>query len=367
MSDPRRALAHPASSVTRRRFLHLSGMGVAAAFLAACGDDDSDGSGSNTTGAGAAGEGRANLSSLQIGDFSPSYIPHWTYMSALSLGYMDEVGISEIETVVSDEYIAGLISGSLDLAHGDTNVYLGSAEASGEPLKMITFYRTSEWHIMGVREGIESADDLRGATVTGGPLEGRNNWVQRRILNELGLDPDSDVQMVPTSGGADDRLAAVLTGTVDAASMFPRHRHALEEAGGQFLFEELTPAPQEAFGAMQGWLDENEDTAFAWVLGELRGRQWVKDPANKEQAYTIMRDLGYEIPPEFEDLYDVELEQISDDGGFEPDDMDQFISELVESGDVPGGIEWRDHVDFTYLWAAQDELGLPRRPDPDSL
>lgn len=365
--------------LTRRKFVRLGSMGALGAFLAACGGgtaapSTTAGTATSTTAAtattattAATGGRTANLSTLRIGDFSPSYIPPWTYRSAEAQGYMGEVGIEEMETIVSDEYIAGLISESLDIAHGDTNVFLGSAETSGEPIRMLTFYRTSEYQIMGVREGIDTPEDLRGATITGGPLDGRNTVVQRKIVAELGLDPDTDVQFVPTSGGSDDRLVAVLTGTVDAASMFPRHRFALEEAGGKFLYEELEPAPQEAFAVMQSWLDENEDTAYAWTLAELRGRQWLHDPANKDEAYQIMIDLGYEIPPEFIELYEVELEQISPDGGFETDDMDNFIAELEETAEVPEGVEWRDHVDFTYLWAAQEELGLPLRPDPSAV
>jgi hypothetical protein len=35
---------------------------------------------------------------------------------------------------------------------------------------------------------------------------------------------------------------------------------------------------------------------------------------------------------------------------------------LVLTGDVPKGVDWRKYMDLTYLWAAQDALGIPRRP-----
>ena len=361
--------------VNRRRFLQLGGMGLAGAVIAACGG----GAGSTTTAAAgtattsapgttaAAGGGiTANLSTISIGDFNPNYAAQRGYHMADALGYFDEVGIEDIEYVLSEEYVPGLIGGSLHLAHADTNVIIGSAHESGEPLKIISLYRVNEWQIMGVAAGIEEPEDLIGKNITGGQLEGRNTVVQRQILERMGIDP-SQVNFVPTSGGSDARLQALITNTVQGASVFPRHRFALEEAGGKFIYEELFPAPQECFAAMGPWLEENHATAVAFIVAELRGRQFVMDPANKDQAFDMMVERGFEIPDEFRELYQVEIDQFSPDGGFDVEAMDTFIEELKQTGDVPEGAEWRDYVDFTYLWEAQDILGIPRNPDPDAL
>jgi ABC-type nitrate/sulfonate/bicarbonate transport system substrate-binding protein len=255
------------------------------------------------------------------------------------------------------------MGGSLDITHGDTSVFFGSAAASGQPITMISLYRDHEWWIMGVRKGIEKPEDLKGGKITGGSLDGRNTWVMRKVVEKLGLDPNKDVEFVPSSGGSDNRLQALLAGTVDGASIFPRHRAGLEAAGGKVLFQELQQAPQEGFAAMGGWLEKNEDTAYAWARADVKARQWMFDPANKEQSYKTMRDLGFEIPPEFEALYEVELQQISRDGGFESGEvMDKFLKDLAETGGVPADLDWRKYIDMKYVWAAQEALGLPKRP-----
>ena len=231
--------------VDRRKFLKIGGVGLLGTILAACGV----GSETTTTAAATtttAGTGTtlgttttvidkivANLNKVVMGDFNPNYAAQWSYSLAQALGYLEEYGIEDLERLLTDEYIAGLIGGSIDITHGDTNVFLGSAEASGEPIKIISMYRINEWQILGVRAGIETAEDLIGGTITGGQLEGRNTFVQKKIVTALGLDPETDVQFVPTSGGSDGRLQAVLAGTVDGASLFPRHRFAIEEAGGK--------------------------------------------------------------------------------------------------------------------------------------
>ena len=347
----------PQIRLPRREFLKLGGAGVLGTIIAAGTLDIAGAQTVNPENV------KANLKKLIMGDFNPNYATQWSYRLAQALGYLEDGGIEEFEVILSEEYMPGLIGGSLDITHGDTSVFFGSAVASGLPIKMISLHRDKEWWIMGVRKGIETAEDLKGKKVTGGGLGGRNTWVQKQVVKKLGLDPDKDVEFVPSSGGSDGRLGAIMAGSIDAGSLFPRHRSALEEAGGKFLFEELTLAPQEGFAAMQGWLDKNEDTAYAWVYADIKARQWLFDPANKEKAYSIMRDLGYEIPPAFEALYKVELDQISPDGGFESAEaMDSFVKDLSQTGEVPADLDWRKYVEMKYVWAAQEALGLPKRP-----
>jgi ABC-type nitrate/sulfonate/bicarbonate transport system substrate-binding protein len=304
---------------------------------------------------------QSNLKAIQIGDFNPNYAAQWTVRLAQALGYFKEHGIDEFDVTLTQEYIPGLIGGSLDIAHGDTSEFIGAGEASGLPIKMISIYRHNELWILGVGKGIETVDDLKGKNISGGNLAGRNTWVQKQIITKLGL-KESDVNFVPSSGGSDGRLGAVIAGTLQGASLFPRHKKPLEEAGGKFIFEELTPSPQEAYGAMGGWLEANEDAVYAFTLADLKARQWLFKPENKDKAYQAMRDLGYDIPDGFVELYQTELEQISPDGGFDTAAMDQFIKDIALTGEVPAGVDWRKYFDLKYLWAAQDALGLTRRP-----
>lgn len=347
----------PQIVLPRRDVLKLGGAGILGTIIAA---GTLDIAGAQTVDA---SKVKANLKKLIMGEFNPNYATQWSYRLAQALGYLEEGGIEEFEVILSEEYMAGLIGGSLDVTHGDTSVFIGGGVASELPVKMISLYRDKEWWIMGVGPGIETAEDLKGKKITGGGLAGRNTWVMRQVVQKLGLDPETDVEFVPTSGASDNRMAALINGVVQGASVFPRHRVGLEAGGGKFLFEELTQAPQEGFASMGGWLEANEDTAYAWVYADIKARQWLFDPANKERAYQIMIDLGYEIPPEFVAMYDVELDQISPDGGFESAEvMEQFLTDLAETGSVPKGVDWRKYIDMKYVWAAQDALGLPRRP-----
>jgi ABC-type nitrate/sulfonate/bicarbonate transport system substrate-binding protein len=306
---------------------------------------------------------KANLNKLRMGDFNPNYATQWTYRLAQSLGYLKEVGIEEFTVTMSDQYIPGLIGGSLDITHGDTDAFIGAAAKSGLPIKMISVYRDKEWWIMGARKGINSPADLKGKKITGGSLDGRNTWVMKQVVKSLGLNPDKDVEFVPMSGASDKRLQALITGTVDAASLFPRHKFGLEAAGGKLLYAKAHAAPQEGYGVMGSWLSKNEKTVAAYVLADMKARQWLFKPENKEKAYKIMVDLGYSIPDSFKKLYNEELAQISPDCGFEnAAAMDTFCDNLKSTGKIPKDMDWHKVIDMTYVWEAQKALGLPKRP-----
>lgn len=348
----------PLLYLPRRAFLKIGGAGVLGTIIAA---------GTLPMARGAQKPSvenvMANLHSLKLGEFNPNYAAQWSVRLAQALGYLKEVGINDIDIVLSDQYMPGLIGGSLNVTHSDTDVLFGSGLKSKLPIKMISCYRHAEWWIMGVRKGINKPQDLKGAKITGGSLNGRNTLIQRQIVRKLGLDPDKDVKFVPMGGGSDKRLAALINGQVDAASVFPRHKAPLEKEGGKFIFEQIHHTPQESYAALGSWLARNEDTAYAYVRADIRARQWLFKPENKQKAYDIMVKLGYKIPDQFKNLYQVELDQISPDGGFESAKvMDEFVNDLAAIGTLPKNFDWRKYVDMKYVWAAQKALGLPKRP-----
>ena len=342
----------------RRDVLMMGGAGLLGTFIAAA----------TVKGAGASQMAsikniKANLHSLRIGEFNPNYASALGYRMAQALGYFKEHGIDDIHVTLSDQYIAGLVGGSLDVTRTDTDAIMNAAARSGKPFKMISCYRDKEWWIMGVRKGINKPEDLKGKKITGGPIDGHNTWVQRQIVKKLGLDPNKDVEFVPTSGGSDKRLLALINGTVDAASLFPRHEKGLKDAGGHFMYHNPQAAPQEGYGALGEWLEKNEDTAYAFILADIQARQWVYKPENKEKTFETMEKLGYKITPAFKAGYKESLAQMSPDGGFEDAaSMDAFLAPERETGKVPKDFDWRKVVDMKYVWAAQKALGLPQRP-----
>jgi ABC-type nitrate/sulfonate/bicarbonate transport system substrate-binding protein len=307
----------------------------------------------------------AVMSSITVGINNPNYATQVPVILARDRGYFEEVGITEIEVLETDDYIAGLLGGSLQITQGDTDVAFGSAEASGEDITYLGTYRGNEYQILAVGPDIESAEDLVGADLTGGALGSRNQLLVERIVEELGIDSD-DVNFVPQGGNSDATLQAIISGTVDGGALFPRHRFALEEAGGQFLYEQFEELPQEGILAMGDFVEENRETVHAYLCATLRARQDMYDAVGDEAAASAiideMREAGFEIPVEFEGVFDLEVEQITRDGGFDPARMDALVEEQIMLENLPEGIDWRQFVDVEPINEVQEALGLDVNP-----
>jgi len=347
-------------------------VGVVAMVATACGGSDADSSDGDTSTEDGAGEEAAAaagscddpgevLEEITVGINNPNYATQLAVVMADERGYFADEGIQDVEIIETDEYIAGLIGGSLFIAQGDSDVTFGSAEASGEDLRYLGTYRNGEYQIMGVAPGVESPQDLVGQPVTGGDLEGRNTALMSKYLTELGVDPE-EVEFVPMGGNSDARLQAVMEGTVQAASLFPRHRVPLEEAGGSFMYEEFEVNPQEGVIAMGETVDTECATVTAFLTATLRARQDMYDFSQAEENLQLMRDRGFEIPDYFAELYQVEVEQVGIDAGFDPAEMDELVAEQIELGNLPEGMDWRQYVDLGPLHAAQESLDIELHP-----
>ena len=50
------------------------------------------------------------------------------------------------------------------------------------------------------------------------------------------------------------------------------------------------------------------------------------------------------------------------DGGATEGAFDEWNEDMIANENVPAGFDWRDHVDFSCLTEAQEELGLEVKP-----
>lgn len=304
---------------------------------------------------------------LVVGVDNPYYLFHEDVLMADKLGYFEEYGIEEVEIVTLEDPLPALIGGSVDFALYDSDTAIAAAE-KGADIRFLSVYLGGEANILGVGPGIESADDLKGKTITGGQFGSRNDFLIRKLLTDNGIDPDNDVNLVSTGGQSNERLQAVIAGTVDGASLQLRHRDILAAEGGQFLFEEIGAVPQNGWSAGR-ILQESPETAAAFLAATLKARQYIIDQDNKDEVLDYVSTLDFELPEEYKNAYADENADSyhTGDGGFETGDMDQFIDEQIGFEVLAEGTDWRDFTDLVPLWRAQKALGLDLRPAPEDL
>jgi NitT/TauT family transport system substrate-binding protein len=111
--------------------------------------------------------------------------------------------------------IQALIGGSVDLVLGSIFDPL-SAIAGGADVVVIGSFNNSPPYVMAARPDVREVKDLRGRKVGVRSLTGPATATTQFILEESGLDPRRDVQILRV-GGTAVRLAALKDGQIDAA------------------------------------------------------------------------------------------------------------------------------------------------------
>lgn len=339
--------------------------------LAACGGDDSSkaagGSATAVPTAESQVDGKIDTSkvkkSLVVGVDNPYYLFHEDVIVAQEKGYLKDVGIDNVKIVETEDPLPGLIGGSLDLVLYDTDTAIAAGVKSKAGITYLSPYLGGEANILGVRKGIDTAADLKGKTITGGQFGSRNDFLIRKLLTDHGIDPDKDVKLVSTGGQSNERLQAVLAGTVDGASLQLRHKSLLEAQGGKFLFQEVEQVPQVGWSATKLW-KESPETVAAFLSATLKARAYIDDISHKQDVLSIMAKKNFDLPPDYRAAYASENNPSyhTKDGGFEVADMDKFVKTQIELKVIPKGTDWHDYVNPLPLWRAQKSLGLPLRP-----
>lgn len=302
-------------------------------------------------------------SKLTVGVDNPHYIFSEDLVVANAKGYFKDVGIDEVDIKVLDEVVPPLIGGSLDLVQTDTDLIMAAAQKTNSGLRYLGVTFGGEFIGLAVRKGINSAGDLEGKQIAAGRANSRTDSNIRRLLTEHGVNVDKDVKLMNTGGTANDRLTALLSGTVDAATLQMRHRGFVEAQGGKFLWEETHQVPGVGWAAGK-LLSESPDTVAAFMEAVLKARAFINDVNNKDEVLRLMRAAKYDIPAEYAAVY--ADENANDyhvlDAGFEVGNMDKFVADSVKFETAPQGTKWREIADLVPLWRAQKALGIPLRP-----
>lgn len=154
------------------------------------------------------------------------------------MGFFEEEGLTvSLETADgSSAALQVVASGSADVTNSEV-VSTVSAVAQGVPVTSFAGIVVNyPWRI-GVLEGssVQSAEDLRGKKVGIISLASGSNPFARAWMSENGLDPDSDVELIPVGGGP-AALAAIESGEVDALAHYTELYATFANLGSPFRF-----------------------------------------------------------------------------------------------------------------------------------
>ena len=336
----------------------------AAMLVAACGGDGDD-AGTTETGTKAKSDGKLSLDQVKLAIDNDDYMNQLAWMIADDK-YWPALGFTKkAEVVASDEYIAGLVGGSVWVAQGESDVIWAALAEGSVPLTIIGVEKDTEAWFLGIRKGVNK-DNLKGLKISGGPAGDRNVTVGEKILEDLGTNP-KDLKWVQIEGGSDDRLQAMLAGQIDVAVLQPRHLLPLKQGGGQMIYQEYKDVPQEVWVVKNETMEKNKDAVCAYLEGRIAAKQWASQGEDHTQNQAAAVEIGkkYDLEPSEGDLDEWNAEMKYNwalTGGTPLEAFDQWNKDMIENGNVPEGFDWKKFADFSCLTQAQEKLGLEVAP-----
>ncbi|MGH8891860.1 MAG: ABC transporter substrate-binding protein [Actinomycetes bacterium] len=333
---------------------------AAALLVAACGGGDDGGD----TGTGDGGDG-LSMDQVKLAIDNDDYMNQLAWMIADDKYWPDLGFTKDAEVVASDEYIAGLVGGSVWIAQGESDVIWAALAEGSVPMTIVGVEKDTEAWFLGIREGVDK-NALEGLKISGGPAGDRNITVGEKILEQLGTDPES-MEWVQIEGGSDDRLQALIAGQIDVAVLQPRHLLPLDQANGEMIFQEYQDVPQEVWVVKDETMEKNKDAVCAYLEGRIAAKQWASEGEdftdNQDAAVAIGEK--YDLKPTEGDLEEWQVEMEYNwalTGGTPLEAFDQWNDDMIANGNVPEGFDWKEHADFSCLTQAQENLGLEVQP-----
>lgn len=234
---------------------------------------------------------------------------------AVGHGYFEDEGlnVNVTSTGGSAPTLQAVISGQLDIGSATPEPVLQFAESGGEfgGVTMVYNYVRKPTGSIAVLadSGIESLQDLAGATIGNSSLGSGNLLLADAILDSVGLEPESDYQHIAVGTGA-AALQALQSGQVQALSLWDTEYAAMEAQGAElrtFTSEEAADLFSTTYFASPQLLET--DPAAVEAFGRAMARATYFTQLNPEAALKVM----YETYPETRTAGVPEEEQVAAD------------------------------------------------------
>ncbi|SJM47680.1 putative periplasmic protein [Actinomycetales bacterium JB111] len=198
--------------------------------------------------------------------------------------------------------------------------------------------------------GVESVEDLEGAQVTAGAVEGGTANLLFYLLQTNGVEWESTTPVaMPNSS---DRIVAMQNGQVDGALLIPPF-DSLAVADGATMFATYDDYYIQTPAIVNGsWAEANPEAAGGFTRALRSAADWIYDPSNEGDAVRILEEYASVDTSAAQDAYDFMVgEEIISPGLDIPLDG---LTNIVEVSAAITGVSTEDfdpegYVDTSYL------------------
>lgn len=199
---------------------------------------------------GSSGEGEADTVTMAMAAEDTYTAEWWGWLAADNLGYYEDLDL-EVEFVAtggSGDAMEQIIAGNADAGNPSAPAF-GEAVLVG--LDAVNMFTYSSGAIFGIfvpeSEGVTDIAGLKGKNIGISEAGGGEVAFLEAALRAEGIDPITEVQLIPIGDGGPETLAALENGNVDAYSTAYNDIFALQTAGVELL--DLTPDIYNTFPA----------------------------------------------------------------------------------------------------------------------
>lgn len=269
--------------------------------------------------------------------------------------YLEEWGadVEQIE-LTSTTGIQALIAGQSDMGgQGTDELILGAAQ--GADVKAIAVTRDKMDYVLVGTEEIQSIEDLEGMSVGMSGPAGFDTLLTRLAVRRSDIPMDS-VNFVQI-GGSPDRASALLSGQVDAATIFISDWNEIDAQSDDlhdvvFMADLASTSTKSVILTESSYIEENPEVAQATACANLEAFQWFDENRDEFIEYTLENVDGAT-----EEATSATYDQMIDIEMFPPDSSELLLIEgvqeladtMYEAGEIENEVNAEDLVDRSFL------------------
>jgi NitT/TauT family transport system substrate-binding protein len=274
--------------------------------------------------------------------------PEWPDFIANSKGFFAENGVS-IELVASQSASAATMqaaAGSAQMSVGGmTEVML--AIDHGAKLDLLRIETDVGPYSLFAKRTIKSIKELRGKTViVGGPKDVTLVYFER-MAGANGLKP-GEYDLV-YAGTTPARLAALTSGSVDAAMLYPPGSFDAASQGypniGD-LSDYVKDMPFTGYAVDHAWAVKNKPAIIGFLKGWRKAVGWFYDTRNRAEAIAILVKESGQTRENIEKTYDYyrSLHIFPEDGTIDAKKLNTLVQALAQMNTLAGPADPRRFV-----------------------
>ena len=299
----------------------------------------------------------AKPSRLAIGysSITGNRIPLWV---AQDLGFFTRHGIAtDLIFIATSAYgIPALVSGNLPIFSGSPET-AAQAAANGVDLLIFASAPPTPYKLISQPQ-LKTVDELKGKKIGIDRIGGSSYYATRRMLQKLGVRPDT-VEFIQVAGGGAQRVAAFRSGMISAVvSTIERFER---ERVPHFVLADAIEMGVRVIGSSYTttsvFLAQNRDAVQRFTRALIDVNQWCVDPKNKD---AVLRIAGRRLKTSDADVLELNYSMYVAPLPLLPltniDDLRTNLADFSETNPKLKELKLAQFVDNSFIQRVQQEM-----------